>query len=642
MKRPSTRLLLSLLAALVVFAPARPAMASTDALDQATRAWKSLSGDRAKRQLRHNWVRVIDGLEKASKGHLACSWTQLALVRAAQATEELSTISNVDDDRALAVKRFAAAARSCPEGRLTDDAWMWAAALQARLRDVEGQRDSLERAVAAKGDLRKEAAAALAKLPPPPPKSDASLADATERYERMRADRRLRFYRHNWLTAVRRFERVGDALSPSKDAAIAYMRGAKASEEVSRISKREEDARKAIALYLKVADRCGKQSLVDDALVEAASLELNRFGDTQAARAHLERAIAFNGDMKKEATRLLATLPAPVKKPLPAVAKKQAPPPVVEPSHDHAHDEEVLAGEPLSPDALVEATFGGEAMPLGEEGDLAALMQRVDTLTAKNERADVAAQVKELKQEALGGEWSISEQLGAKVRRIVLDAGHGGHDAGAIGPTGVKEKDVTLAITLKLARLLRTRGYEVVLTREDDRFLALEERTKVANDAHGDLFISIHANAHHKRSQGGIETYSLNVASDRFAMRLAARENASTERSVGELQFLLADLAARANTADSDRLASLVQENLVKKVRSEHGPVQNRGVKHALFYVLLGARMPAILVETAFVSNKREEKWLASGAFQQDIASAMADGVDRFVERRSRLASVDR
>lgn len=639
MKRPSTRLLLSLLAALVVLAPARPVLASTDALEMATRAWKSLSANRSKRQLRHNWERVITGLEQASRGHSACSWTQLALVRAAQATEELSTVSNVDEDRVAAVKRFAAAARSCPEGRLTDDAWLWAAALQDRLGDVEGQRDSLQKAVAVKGDLRQDAAAALAKLPPPPKKQDASLADATDRYERMKADRKLRFYRHNWVAAVRRFERVGDALAPSKDAAIAYMRGAKASEEVSRISKRDDDARKAIALYLKVADRCGKQTLVDDALLEAANLELNRFGDTQAARAHLERAVAFNGDMKKEAARLLATLPAPAKKPLPVV-KKKAPP--VEPAPEHAHDEDVLAGEPLSPDALVEATFGGEAMPLGEEGDLAALMQRVDALTEKRERKEMAAQVKELKQEALGGEWSISEQLGAKVRRIVLDAGHGGHDAGAIGPTGVKEKDVTLAIALKLARLLRTRGYEVVLTREDDRFLALEERTRVANEAHGDLFISIHANAHHKRSQGGIETYSLNVASDRFAMRLAARENASTERSVGDLQFLLADLAARANTADSDRLASLVQDNLVKKVRSEHGAVHNRGVKHALFYVLLGAKMPAILVETAFVSNKREEKWLASKTFQQNVATAMADGIDRFVERRNRLASVDR
>lgn len=645
MNQPTKRLLLCLLALLVAIAPVLPAVASPGALHEATQAWKSLSKDGKRRLLRHNWVKVIGDLEQASTGHEACSWRQLGLVRAAQAAEELATVSAVNDDVAAAVKKFLVAAQSCPGGRLVDDAYVYAARLQSQLKDVEGERASLQKAIAVKGDMREEAEVALAKLPAPLPKKSLLLADATDRFEKMKQNEKQRFYRHNWLSAIERFEKAGEALAPSRDGAIAFMRGAKASEEVSRISKRPEDARKAIALYVMAADRSPSESLVDDALLEAAALELNRFGDTEAARAHLERAIAFGDDMKSEARQLLATLPkpkaAPKKTAAPVLVAKKAPVaapvPVVA---KHQHDD-VAAGEPVSPDVLVEATFGHEADL--ENGDgLAELMQHVDKITEALDRKSAEDNVKELKREALSGDWSISEQLGAKVRRIVLDAGHGGHDSGAIGPTGVQEKVVTLQIAKRLAKVLRARGYEVVLTREDDTFLALEERTKLANDARGDLFISIHANAHDSGKQRGIETYALNVASDRFAMRLAARENASTERSVGDLQFLLADLAARANTADSDRLASFVQEKLVQTVKEKHGPVPDRGVKHALFYVLLGARMPAILVETAFVSNKQEEKWLASGVFQQNVAVALADGVDGFVSRRSQLASVDR
>lgn len=640
MNQPNKRLLALLLTALLALLPLESVQAETAELARATQAWKSLSKDAKRRQLRHHWDKAIGDLVQAAQGEKFCSWKQVGLVRAAQAADELASISVNRDDALNAVRAFIRAAETCPKERLSDDAFVYAAEIQARLGDVEGQRRSLERAIAVNGDMKEDAAKVLRTLPPPPSAESKALVDATERFEKMKGDKRLRFYRHNWLTAIRRFEKAGDELAPSKDGAVAYMRGAKASEEVSRISKRDEDARKAVALYLKVADRAPKDSLVDDALLEAGLLEMHRFGNTDAAREHLERAIAFNGDMKAEATRLLRTLPAPspvVKKAPspPVVAKKPEPPaPVVV-----EHDEDVLDGEPLSPDALVEATFGA-----GND-DLAALLDQVERSLAQQdarEAKDAAATVKDIKREALGGELSLSEQLGAKIRRIVVDAGHGGHDAGAIGPNGVQEKVVTLQIAKRLAKVLRARGYEVVLTREDDTFIALEERTRRANEAKGDLFISIHANAAKSRKQGGIETYALNVASDRFAMRLAARENASTEQSVSDLQFLLADLAARANTTDSDRLASMVQESLVSRVQQHHGKVHDRGVKHALFYVLLGARMPAILVETAFISNAREEKWLSSDEFQDNVARALGDGVDRFVERRTQLASVDR
>src|SRR6266511_3669383 len=197
-----------------------------------------------------------------------------------------------------------------------------------------------------------------------------------------------------------------------------------------------------------------------------------------------------------------------------------------------------------------------------------------------------------------------AEEAPAIIRRIVVDAGHGGHDPGAIGARRVREKDVTLATARRLAKKLREAGFEVVLTRKDDRFIALEERTAIANTARGDLFVSVHANAHPARNRAGIETYFLNTADDRYAARLAARENGlDLGDGEGEVARILTDLGAKASAGASQRLARMVQREVTTGVRARIGEVRDLGVKSALFYVLLGARMPAVLVETAFISN---------------------------------------
>jgi len=237
-------------------------------------------------------------------------------------------------------------------------------------------------------------------------------------------------------------------------------------------------------------------------------------------------------------------------------------------------------------------------------------------------------------------ELTLAEQLGLKVRRVVIDAGHGGHDTGAIGRKGTQEKDVTLAIARKLARELRTRGLEVMLTREDDHYLKLEERARLANELKGDLFISIHCNSAPTSKLRGVETYTLNTSADRYSIRLAARENASSEKGISDLQFILADLATKANTEESTRLATQVQKNLVSHLSSEYKGVKDLGTKEALFYVLLGTKMPAILVETAFLSHAEEEQRLASEKYQDDVAQAIAHGVDDFLGNRRKMAQV--
>jgi N-acetylmuramoyl-L-alanine amidase len=226
------------------------------------------------------------------------------------------------------------------------------------------------------------------------------------------------------------------------------------------------------------------------------------------------------------------------------------------------------------------------------------------------------------------------------IRRIIVDAGHGGHDTGAIGPRGVREKDVTLAMARRLADKLRTLGFEVTLTRTDDRYLKLEERTAMANMARGDLFVSLHTNANPRRDRSGVETYFLNVTDDRYARRLAARENGSLamEEAPRDVQRILTDLDSKASAGASRTLARMVQKEITSRTRQTQGAVNDRGVKNALFYVLLGARMPAVLVETAFISNRAEEKRLASPAYQQLVADGVARAVTEFAGQ-SRLAS---
>jgi len=251
---------------------------------------------------------------------------------------------------------------------------------------------------------------------------------------------------------------------------------------------------------------------------------------------------------------------------------------------------------------------------------------------------NAAAKARELRSAAQKAPASVAAQLGLKMRRVVIDPGHGGRDTGAIGPRGLREKDVALAIARTLAARLRALGFSVILTRKDDSYVSLDERTRIANQARADLFVSVHCNAARRRTLTGVETWTLNVASDRYATRLATFENADAERTVSDLRLILADLATRANASDARDLAQSVQSSLVRNLRARAGRVGDHGVKQALFYVLLGAHMPAILVETGFISNPAEEARLRSRKYQTGTAEAIARGVKEFVDGRQRLA----
>ena len=223
---------------------------------------------------------------------------------------------------------------------------------------------------------------------------------------------------------------------------------------------------------------------------------------------------------------------------------------------------------------------------------------------------------------------SLIQQLGLKVKKIVIDPGHGGKDPGAIGRGGLMEKEVTL----KLGKLLKDKlegeaGAKVVMTRDTDVFIPLEERTAIANSQDADLFVSLHINASPRRAASGIETYILSISNNEEAKRVAARENATSTRSVSDLEFILNDLIKTAKTNDSARLATVVQDNLVMKLKQKFDGIKSHGVKGAPFYVLIGTKMPAILVEVSFISNPEEEKRLRDEAYLQEVVNGIAAGI---------------
>src|SRR5215475_2334316 len=232
------------------------------------------------------------------------------------------------------------------------------------------------------------------------------------------------------------------------------------------------------------------------------------------------------------------------------------------------------------------------------------------------------------------GQSTLTRALGLKIGRIVIDAGHGGHDTGTIGPTGLMEKDLCLDVALRLGKLIQLKlpGADVVYTRPDDTFIPLEERTRIANEAKADLFISIHANSSHDGQARGIETYYLNLKGSAEAMEVAARENASSSDGIHDLEDIVKRIARTEKIDESKEFAQDVQESLSKNVQKNAKLVKNRGVRKAPFVVLIGADMPSILTEISFLSNPADEKMLKQPEHRQRVAEGIYQGVASYLQ----------
>ena len=239
------------------------------------------------------------------------------------------------------------------------------------------------------------------------------------------------------------------------------------------------------------------------------------------------------------------------------------------------------------------------------------------------------------------GQATLTRTLGLKIGRIVIDPGHGGHDTGTIGPTGLMEKDLCLDVALRLGKIIEQRlpGADVIYTRSDDTFIPLEERTNIANQAKADLFISIHANSSHDSGARGIETYYLNLKGSAEAMEVASRENATAQEGVHDLESLVKKIAQTEKIDESKEFAQDIQDSLAKRIQNQKNAknIKNRGVRKAPFVVLIGADMPSILTEISFLSNPADEKLLKQPEQRQRVAEGLYQGISSYLQNMNSM-----
>lgn len=593
--------------------------AAEEAYQEARKAYYALkSGDEARRKMRHNWLNVVHRFEKVASEHPKSERAPDALFTVGELMSDLSQVSFLLEDLQGAADSYSKLVARHPRHRLADDAaFMLARIYLDRLDQPEAARRIVNEilAVNGKGDRARDLKALLALLPAP----------------KVAPERKAP------APAVAQAPSVVDAISKmAREAAPAAPPPAAAAQPAAK--KTEEAPRVVVITPLPKpvepqpappaeSPTPAEKAAVEKLLAEKAPVEK----PAPAEKAPVEKTVAEKAPAAKSTP---SVKPTPEK----TVAEKPAPAPAetvaVAPASKPRSEPPAVTVKPVPAPALVSVTALPKAV---EHHDEPLPLPTIPTL----DKHIAEARLKTAAKLSRRAELTLVEQLGLKVRRVVIDPGHGGHDTGAIGKQGTREKDITLAISKKLAEELRERGLEVILTRDDDRYLKLEARAELANEARGDLFISVHCNSATNRKLRGVETYTLNISSDRYSMRLAARENATSEKGVSDLQFILADLATKANTGESSRLANQVQKSLVSALSREYTGIKDLGHKEALFYVLLGVKMPAILVETSFLSHAEEETRLGSEKYQDDVAQAIAQGVEDFLGDRNRLAKVD-
>ncbi len=290
-----------------------------------------------------------------------------------------------------------------------------------------------------------------------------------------------------------------------------------------------------------------------------------------------------------------------------------------------AKDAPVPAGTAASPAPNAAATASTKKDPAS--GSL------VRAKNGKGTKPDLVQQTP-IPQLTRDGQSTLTRALGLKIGRIVIDAGHGGHDTGTIGPTGLMEKDLCLDVALRLGKLIQQKlpDTEIVYTRSDDTFIPLEERTHIANETKADLFVSIHANSSPDHGARGVETYYLNLKGSPEAMEVAARENAVSQGSIHDLEDMVKKIARTEKIDESRELAGDVQDSLSKRIQKTAKPVKNRGVRKAPFVVLIGADMPSILTEISFLSNPADEQLMKKPEHRQRIAEGVFAGVSSYLQ----------
>jgi N-acetylmuramoyl-L-alanine amidase len=353
-------------------------------------------------------------------------------------------------------------------------------------------------------------------------------------------------------------------------------------------------------------------------------------------------AAAPSGNIDVAQNGKVTTPSSPVTQPRPETTSKSADRnPVSKPAAPPSPKVQIAQADSNSESTALPPTGGGsspEAPPLAAR-PASSKTRSVRNIKSAHDQAEEMGPPS-IPEPTRDGQQSLSRALGLKIGRIVIDAGHGGHDTGTIGPTGLMEKDLCLDVALRVGKLIQQKlpSAEVVYTREDDTFIPLEHRTEIANDARADLFLSVHANSSPDRKARGIETYYLNFTGSSDAMEVAARENALSENAVHDLQDIVQKIARNEKIEESRDLAGTIQDSLAKRLESINRGDRSRGVRKAPFVVLIGAKMPSVLAEISFISNPSDEQWLKKPESRQRIAEGIYRGIETYLQNTNSLS----
>ncbi len=512
---------------------------------------------------------------------------------------------------------------------------------------------------------------------------------ANKAYVELCRDTSARKYRNNWLKVINQYAGVYNQYPNSGFAPTARYKTGKLYEQLYGYSGKKDDLEDAVGMYLALAQKYPSSSLADDAIYRAARVYDDLGRKDKSGPLYRQVITRYpDGDAQELARREIKSTPGEKKAPKPlsqlAVVKKIRQLSNKDYTRVVIDLEEEVSFSTMSlgsdagagkPERLVIDLKNARTLP-GlryktdvHDGILSAIRVsqfqpdkvRVvldlsgksyhDTFSLQNpsrlvidvgkdkdsirEAATYQSNVKKVRSGSpttMPTDMpSIASQFCLKVSRIVIDAGHGGKDPGAISPSGIKEKDIVLAIAKLLAVRLKQEGFEVLLTRQTDTFLTLDERTSFANKKKADLFISLHVNSNVNQSVRGIETYFLNLTTDASAIEVAARENATSTKSISDLQLIINDLMLNSKINESSKFADCVHKSVLSSAVTVGYKGKNLGIRQAPFYVLLGAQMPSVLIELGFITNSQDCSLLRRKSYQTTLIDGIAKGINNYI-----------
>ena len=655
----------------VLFFPALSAAAPRDAYYDAEACYRSLRQNPQKIKYRHNWLRCIKKYQSVYKQDPAGPWAAAGLYQSAKMYQDLAKFSGKESDKKEALDIFQQIVASYPNSRYRQKA---AGEIRSMGASVSPQKTP-QSAATTKSSSSKDAS----------PKD--TYIDAENCYSKLRKSSTKMKYRENWLRCIDKFQSVYDKASDGPWAPAGLFMAATLYQRLYGYSYAPDDLESARSILNQIITQFPDsryQAKADTAIqnmpgsskkplaaepdpiaekikaqeAQRESTEGNQRPSARPAPGGMATVSNLRFWSNPNYTRVVidadreAAYYHHLLKKDPSLNKPQRL--YVDLSKSRL-GEHIRKSIPIHDDLLIDARAGQykpdsvrvvvdiksfKTYKIFSLKDPFRIV--IDVWGTKTKLATRAPRPSETVKK--GGKippGSLAKQLALGVRRVVIDPGHGGKDYGAPGYLkGVHEKQVSLQIARQLAKKIKAElGLEVILTRNRDRFLTLEERTAFANTKSADLFISIHTNASRDRRAYGIETYFLNLATDEEAIRVAAMENATSTKNISDLQKILYDLMQNAKINESSRLAAYVQSSTIRHLKNKrYSRIKSKGVKQAPFYVLLGAQMPSILIETSFISNARECKRLVSPKFQERLAEGIVEGIRSYIKATSPTA----